>query len=330
MQGAGQWYGGPGRTPRSHAVFRVRGACSHRRCAVRWGPDGLVGRPAPNGHPDRPLAANSGSVILCAMVLVTPHRRAPRFGTLVGGSIFGSLLTAAGLEMAFLVLATPFTSLVSGNELSGVGRGPIGLGIMSLGLIGAAALLLAGTNRLAVTLAALKTENGQRGPGALALASMPDEVILVRDVVPMEGRPIPEVAIGPFGAAVIHALPSSRNVRQVGGVWESRTRDGWLRTENPIDLAVRDAERVRRWFGMADLDFVVRVYATLVVTDQSVPRSPSCAVVTADQLPAWIAALPRQRSLTAARRLRLRALAAPATTPGPASIPGTVSSPGEW
>ena len=74
---------------------------------------------------------------------------------------------------------------------------------------------------------------------------------------------------------------------------------------------------------MADLDFVVRVYAALIVTDQALPRSAACAVVTADQLTGWIAALPRQRSLTAARRLRVRALAAiSASSASPRSVAG--------
>ena len=80
--------------------------------------------------------------------------------------------------------------------------------------------------------------------------------------------------------------------------------------DNPLEQANRDADRVRRWFTIADLDFVVRVYAAVIVGDGSIPRSPTCAVVTPDQLPAWIGALPSQRSLTLARRLRLRSLAA--------------------
>jgi hypothetical protein len=236
---------------------------------------------------------------------------------LVGGSVYGAMLAAAGLGMAYLALATPLPSLLPANQLSGAGQMPIAIGIWSLSLIAGGALLLAGTNRLAVTLARLKTRDRQRGPGAQALASITDEVVVMAEVVPNEGRAIPELAIGPFGAAVIHALPSSREIRLVGASWESRTRAGWLPMENPLELAMRDAERVRRWFSIADLDFVVRVYAALVVTDQSFPRSATCAVVTHDQLPAWIAALPRQRSLTAARRARLGALAEPASTPVP-------------
>ena len=73
--------------------------------------------------------------------------------------------------------------------------------------------------------------------------------------------PSPRSAIGAFGVAVLHALPAGRQFRQVGTSWEYRTRDGWMPMDNPLDRANRDAERVRRWYTIADLDFVVRVYA---------------------------------------------------------------------
>jgi hypothetical protein len=251
-----------------------------------------------------------GRASLAAMALTTSRRRAPRLGMLIGSSVYGALLTAAGLAAAYLALATPLAAELSASGMPGTGRPPIALGIRVLSLIASAALLLAGTNRLAETLAKVG-DDAKRGPATLALASMGDEVAVVSDVVPTEGRAIPELAIGPFGAAVIHALPPPRDVRQVGPSWEVRTRHGWAPMENPLDLAMRDADRVRHWVSMADLDFVVHVYAALVVVDQSLPRSTACAVVTRDQLSAWIGALPRQRSLTAARRLHLLALIAP-------------------
>ena len=164
-----------------------------------------------------------------------------------------------------------------------------------------------------VTVAHLRAGGDGAGPGARALASMADSVAVAADVIPSEGRAIPELAIGPFGAAVLYALPGGRQYRQVGTAWEHRTRDGWVPMDNPLEEANRDAERVRRWFSIADLDFVVRVYAALIVGDGSVQRSPTCAVVTPDQLPAWIAALPSQRSLTAG---------ATASPPGPGNVAG--------
>jgi len=248
------------------------------------------------------------------MTLITPHRRAPRLGPLVSGSVYGAMLAAAGLGIAYLALETPLATVLSANRLTGAGRAPIGLGILSLSLIAGGALLLAGTTQLATTLARLRAGDPSMGPGATALTSMADEVAVVSGVVPSEGRSIPELAIGPFGVAVLHALPSRRRYRQVGTSWEYRTRDGWMPMDNPLEAASRDAERVRRWLTIVDLDFVVRVYAAMIVDDGSIPRSPACAAVTPEQLPAWIGALPRQRSLTLARRLRLRSLAASKST----------------
>jgi hypothetical protein len=306
----------------SHAPNVVRTATNGD--TVRCGPGGPLGRLAGPGQPDWSLAARCGSGIVAAMAFITPHRRAPRLGMLVSGSVYGALLAAAGLGIAYLAVATPLVTVLATDRLSGTSRPPIGLGILSLSLIAGGALLLAGTNRLAATLAGLKNGPGSSGATARALSALADQVAVVANVVPNEGRAIPELVIGPFGAAVIHVLPAGRRYRQVGTSWEYRTRDGWLPTENPLDQANRDAERVRRWFTIVDLDFVVRVYAALVVNEGSVSRSVGCAVVTADQLPAWIGALPAQRSLTAARRLRLRTLA---TSP---AAPMAEASPRGW
>ena len=243
------------------------------------------------------------------MALITPHRRAPRLGMLVSGSVYGVLLTTAGLGIAYLALETPLVTVLAHDRLSETGRLPIGLGILALSLIAGGALLLGGANQLAATLARLRSGNERVGPGARALASMADDVVVLAGVVPGEGRAIPELAIGAFGAAVLHAIPAGHQYRQVGSAWEYRTRDGWIPMDNPLEAANRDAERVRRWFTVADLDFVVRVYAAVIVGDSSIPRSASCAVATPEQLPSWIGALPSQRSLTPARRIRLRSLA---------------------
>ena len=47
---------------------------------------------------------------------------------------------------------------------------------------------------------------------------------------------------------------------------------------------------------------MVKVYAALVVPDNRIQRTPACAVITRDQVPAYLASLPPQRSLTPSRR----------------------------
>jgi len=142
-----------------------------------------------------------------------------------------------------------------------------------------------------------------------ALGALPDDIVVAAGVVPRDGRPIPELVIGPFGVAIVRELEDRDTLRHDEWSWETRTRDGWVPTEHPLDHVARDAERTRHWLTHDDLDFVVRVYAVLVVPDGSIPRSPLCAVATRDQIPAWIASLPRQRSLSAARQGHLVARA---------------------
>jgi hypothetical protein len=149
---------------------------------------------------------------------------------------------------------------------------------------------------------------------------LPPDVIVAVGVVPVDGRPIPELVVGPFGVAVVHPMPPSDRVRRVGDSWEIRTKEGWAPTEHPRDRAVRDADRVRHWLTNGDLEFVVRVYAAIVAPDTSLPRSPSCAVITAEQIPAWLQALPAQRGLTPGRRNRLVTLVRSAVTTGEGRI----------
>jgi hypothetical protein len=236
----------------------------------------------------------------------TPHAPLPA-GRLLGGLLVGSLLVAAGLAADYLTIATPFvSSLVPGTASTGGSIG-IGLGVGAFALIAGGALLIAGTDRLARLVATSRGRSDWSGPAAQALATVTDVAVASR-VAMSDGATIPELVIGPFGAAVVHVVPSSRLIRR-GARWETRTSDGWVPMEDPLEAAARDADRVRRWVGLADLDFVVRVYAAVVVDDQTIQRSPFCATLTPEQIPSWIAALPPQRTLTVARRDRLVAMA---------------------
>jgi hypothetical protein len=236
----------------------------------------------------------------------TPHAPLP-IGRLLGGLLAGSVLVAAGLVADYLTIATPFVaSLVP--ETAPNGSAGIGLGVWGFALVAGAALLVAGTDRLARLVAAMRRGAEGRGPAARALAAGADDVAVASRVLMRDGLPIPELVIGAFGAAVVHQMPSSRLIRH-GARWETRTSDGWVPMDDPLEAAARDADRVRRWISLADLDFVVRVYAAVVVDDRTIQRSPFCATLTPEQIPGWVAALPRQRTLTKARRDRLLALA---------------------
>lgn len=236
----------------------------------------------------------------------TPHSQLP-IGRLLGSLLVGTALVAAGLASNYLTIATPFVStLVPGSALGG--SAGIGLGVWAFAMIAGGAFLVAGTDRLARIVAALRRASDVPGPAARALAPGIDDVVVASRVALRDGPPIPELVIGPFGAAVVHQMPSFRLIRH-GARWETRTSDGWVPMDDPLDAAARDADRIRRWLSLADLDFVVRVYAAIIVDDRTIQRSTFCATLTPEQIPGWIAALPRQRTLTMARRNRLLALA---------------------
>lgn len=234
-----------------------------------------------------------------------PTRR--HVGSLVGGTVVGASLVAAGLGLAFLIIDTPLVARLVPASLTGSPGTATAPMIWILAIIAGAGLVISGTKRLASTVAAVRPRSQHRSPMVRALATLPQEVVVETEVVLEDGRPIPELVIGPFGVAVVHELGGHRVLRRVGQSWETRTRDGWVPTEHPLDVVERDAGRVRHWIAHSDLGFVVRVHAALVTVDPSMLRSPLCAVITEDQIPAWIAALPRQRTLSAGRREYLRA-----------------------
>ena len=78
-----------------------------------------------------------------------------------------------------------------------------------------------------------------------------DHVVATSVRLPDGTRVLPELIIGPFGAAIIEELPPpgavmSRGVRS----WEVRVGNGYIRTiENPLERAAHDAERVRGWLS---------------------------------------------------------------------------------
>lgn len=243
------------------------------------------------------------------MTLSATSYPSARSASLVGAALLGSMLVGAGMVMAYLTVATPFVpSLVPGASSTGGGIG-LALGAWSIALVSAGGMLVAGASRLARILAMVRHTGGAGGPAARALAAVSDEVAVAPDLALGGGPAIPELVIGTFGAVVVHTLPASTRTRRGPAGWEARSSQGWLPTDDPLEAATRDADRVRHWLGSADVDFVVRVYAALLVTDSSVPRSPTCSSITADQLPAWLASLPRQRTLTTGRRSRLLGLA---------------------
>jgi len=250
------------------------------------------------------------TVILSAMQVISSsrgRRRQPATAAQVlFGGFLGATLLVAGVALGWLTFATPILHAFDMPVRPNPGQMALGAMAWTLFLTAPAACILLGVVRLIGTSERIAERRPRPSTISTLAKSLGEEYTVAVNVHLPDGRAIPEIVIGPHGVAVIELLPPQALTRHVGGRWEVRLKGGrWAPMESPLDRASRDAERARRWFASDDRDFVVKVYAAVIAADDSVPRTATCAVVTRDQIPAWLAALPVQRSLSASRRDRL-------------------------
>lgn len=237
-------------------------------------------------------------------VIAVRSTGATRRATFVG-ALVGAILFVGGLTVAYLAFGTTFVTRFMPGARAETSQILAGMLAWTVALVAPAAFLMAGLARLVEVWDSVS--RARRPPvTARAAKSLSDEYVVVPRVRLPDGRVLREVVVGPFGIAVIEELPPPAASRHQNGVWEVRLRgDKWLPIENPLERAAADAERVRRWLGTDDQDFVAKVYAAVVAPDTTVPRTAACAVVTMEQIPGWLASLPAQRSLNEQRRERL-------------------------
>jgi hypothetical protein len=239
---------------------------------------------------------------------VLPSRRAagPRVSvpSIVFGGLFGAGLIGVGLWLGYLALSTSIVQRLMEAPRPGPAQVALGVIAWAVALTAPACFVIVGSVRL---LRAVEPLSRPRRRSVSSLSgTLSDQYVAATRVHLPDGRVIPELVIGPHGVAIFEELPPPSVSRHTGGRWEVRFTDGrWVPLENPLDRAARDADRVRRWLATDDRDFVVKVYAAAIATDRSVMRSPTCAVITRDEVPAFLAALPAQRSLTPSRLDRI-------------------------
>ncbi|HYH93712.1 MAG TPA: hypothetical protein VD763_11170 [Candidatus Saccharimonadales bacterium] len=238
------------------------------------------------------------------MESIAPSRatRRPDVAPLVTGTVVGTLLVVGGIVLAFLAFGTPLLTRFMPGGRPGPEQMAAGMALWALALVAPAACILLGANRLAAMFARVRGHAPRQSTLMRAMGAMPEDVVMASGLTLADGRTVSDLVMGPFGAAVIRELPPAAVTRVRDGSWELRTSRGWIPLENPLDRAVRDAERVRRWLAHDDADFVVKVYAAVVGPAPTVARTTACAVLTPEQLPAWVKGLPAQRSLTPGRR----------------------------
>jgi hypothetical protein len=239
-------------------------------------------------------------------VIQSPRASRPPLGAVIVGLVVGGFLLLGGLFLAWIAFATPvLKGLTPATARPGPAQLAIGGAVWALTLVAPPCFAIVGALRIGNVARAVTARPAPRAI-TRAAAALGDEYAAARDVRLPDGRVVRDLVLGPFGIAVLSELPPARITRHTGISWEIRRSDGrWHHLENPLERTTRDGERVRRWASAIDRDYVVKVYTAVVTADPSVTRTAGCAVVTAEQIPAWLASLPAARALTPDRRAEL-------------------------
>jgi len=187
----------------------------------------------------------------------------------------------------------------------------IGATALAVAFAAPAGLAIVGIARLGDAAVHARGARGAATPVARRAALLPAGCTVFARIFLPDGRRIPDVVVGPHGIALFESLPPAAATRRTGDRWEVRFADrSWRSIENPLQKAVRDADRLRRHLEAQERDFVVRVQAAVLGDPGAVGRIDGCSVVALDDVPAWLAALSAQRGLTADRLAHVRELIA--------------------
>jgi hypothetical protein len=231
----------------------------------------------------------------------------PTRADVVRAVLVGGLLLAGASLLGYLIFATEFLGQFMPRGRASATQLMAGALAWTFALTAPAGFGLVGLVRLGSAYERVAARRRPPTPAVRAARTVADDhAVATRVRLPDGSRVVPELVIGPFGAAVIEELPPagavvSRGVRS----WEVLLADGKVHLiDHPLERAARDAERVRNWFAGDDSDHVVKVYAAVVGTDPGIARTPTCAYITPEQVAPWLASLPPQRSFDADRRER--------------------------
>lgn len=241
------------------------------------------------------------------MQVISSSRSArPPLGAIVVGLVVGSILVAGGVFLGWVAFATPvLTGLSPAGARSSTGQMAIGALVWGFALVGPASFAIVGALRIGRVARAVTAKPPARATTRLA-SVIGDEYTCATDARLPDGRLVRNLILGPYGLAVLTELPPARAMRHQGLSWEVKGPNGrWHHFEHPLERTARDAERVRRWTAAVERDFVVKVYAAVITDDPTIMRTPTCAVIGPNEIPAWLASLPPSRALTPDRREEL-------------------------
>jgi hypothetical protein len=243
-------------------------------------------------------------------VLVSSHTRVgrpTRFGVVTALGV-GTILVGTSLVLLYLVFGENFVDRFMPAGRPTTYELVAGALAWTFALTAPAGFGLVGIARLVTAYDRWRARRPRVTPAVRLRRAIGDDHIVATGVrLPDGSRVLPELVVGPFGAAILEELPPpgavmSRGVRS----WEVRVGNGQIRTiENPLALAAHDAERVRAWLSPDDSDHVIKIYAAVVGSDPRVERTSSVALIDSSQVAAWLHSLPPQKSLDQSRRDRI-------------------------
>ena len=242
-------------------------------------------------------------------VLASPRQagRPSRFGV-VSSLAIGVVFVVASAVVLYIVFGQNFMDRFVPRARATTYELVIGALAWTFALTAPAGFGLVGVARLVTAFDRWRARRPRITPALRLRRAIGDDHVVATSVrLPDGSRVLPELVVGPFGAAVIQELPPAGAVLSRGvRTWEVRAGNGYIRTiENPMECAAHDAERVRSWLSPEDADYVLKVYAAVVGTDPKVERTPHCAFIAPSQVAEWLTSLPPQKSIDAGRRERL-------------------------
>ena len=220
----------------------------------------------------------------------------------------GTILTASGLALLYIVFGGAFMTRFMPTGRPSTYDLVVGALAWTFALTAPAGFGLVGLARLATAYERWRARRPRITPVVRLRRAIGDDHVVATNVrLPVANRNLPELVVGPFGAAVIEELPPAGAVMSRGvRTWEVRVGNGYIRTiENPLERAAHDAEIVRSWLSPEDADHVLKVYAAVIGSDHRVERTPACAYIEASQIPEWLSSLPPQKSFDQGRRDRI-------------------------
>jgi len=220
----------------------------------------------------------------------------------------GTVCTAVGLALLYVVFGGSFMTRFMPTGRPSTYDLVVGALAWTFALTAPAGFGLVGVARLATAYERWRARRPRITPAVRLRRAIGDDHVVATNVrLPVGNRNLPELIVGPFGAAVVEELPPAGAVMSRGvRTWEVRVGNGYIRTiENPLERAAHDAERVRSWLTPEDGDMVLKVDAAVVGDDPNVQRTPSCALIAPTQVAEWLGSLPPQKTLDKGRTDRI-------------------------